>query len=141
MVDIRKFVTEQFETRAWRITTPVHKLLEILENTNKALSVHDLMKQMKPKVNTTTVYRILDKLIEIGATHEVANRYVMCTNPYNTKEEHHFLLCEECEKAEEIFLNYHNDIAKQLKAEKDFLLEEVDLCFWGTCSECRTQNK
>ena len=137
MSSFKNLVRQKFEENFWRVTPAVLKVVHLLENAEKPLSVNQILGQIKPKINTTTVYRIFEKLLAIGGIHEIGGKYLLCSAPENKKEEHHFLICKKCGSAEEIFLNYRESIEKQLATEKNFILYDVDLKFYGTCGSCR----
>ncbi|MCF7830619.1 transcriptional repressor [Candidatus Gracilibacteria bacterium] len=138
MTDFLDQVTNFFVTKKWRLTPGVRNIVEILSKTNIPLAVREIEKKLDSKersVDPTTVYRILERLKKANLVHDLHGKFIRCTDP-NSKHEHHFLICEKCGNAEEIFLDYRESIAKQLAREKDFVLKEVDLSFWGTCKDC-----
>jgi Fur family ferric uptake transcriptional regulator len=94
------------------------------------------LKEQNHPVDATTVYRILERLKECRLIHTLhEGRFVKCSDITN-KKAHHFLRCRKCNGVEEIFLDYQKSIASQLATEKNFLLTDIDLEFWGTCSGC-----
>ena len=95
------------------------------------------MQSQDRDVDPTTIYRIFDKLLKVHAIHELHGQFIKCSAPHNTEDDHHFLICDVCGEAEEIFLDYHDALATQLKQEKDFDLHEVDLIFYGICRHCQ----
>jgi len=94
-------------------------------------------KVLKGALDVTTIYRVLEKLQEVRLVHEFQGKWRMCSDCDNHTESHHFLICESCGGAEEIFLDYHDAISEQLAKEKQFLLKKVHLGFLGTCRNCR----
>jgi len=128
-----------FVQKRWRLTSGVRNVLQILSNARSPLSVQDIGNTLKERghpVDPTTVYRILERLIECQLVHTLhEGRFVKCSEPDN-KKAHHFLRCKKCNSVEEIFLDYQKSIASQLATEKNFLLTRVDLEFWGICSRC-----
>ena len=87
-------------------------------------------------INITTVYRILEKLDSMHLVHEFEGKWKKCQN-LNNQNQHHFLICQVCGYAEEIFLDYKSSISDQLAKEKGFLLREVKIGFIGKCKRCR----
>ena len=140
MTDFIEFISTEFKKRNWRLTAGVRNVTHILAETNIPLSVHDLRKLLQSQdrdIDPTTIYRIFDKLKAIEVLHEIHGRFIKCSDPENKEDEDHFLICDECGEAEEIFLDYFEAIASQLKAEKGFELEEADLSFVGVCRYCQ----
>ncbi len=128
-----------FVQKRWRLTSGVRNVLQILSAVPTPLSVQDMGEILKDQghaVDPTTIYRILERLIECQLVHPLhEGRFIKCSDIEN-KKAHHFLRCKKCNGVEEIFLDYQKSIASQLATEKNFLLTRVDLEFWGTCSHC-----
>ena len=130
-------VEEAFKARHWRVTLGVREVLRLLAEHEHFLSAHEMEKILKGSLDVTTIYRVLEKLQEVKLVHEFQGKWRICSDPDNTTESHHFLICENCGYAEEIFLDYHDAIAEQLAKEKQFLLKKVHLGFLGVCRRCR----
>lgn len=133
------FVKKTFSENGWRMTAGVRNILVVLEEADTILSVQEIsekLKEINREIDITTIYRILEKLASVELIHEVEGKWIRCTDPENP-DEHHFLICENCGKSEEIFLDYRKAIAKQLKKEKGFDLNRVSLTFYGICRDCQ----
>ena len=126
-----------FKARRWRVTLGVREVLGCLEEHDHFLSAHEMEKFLAGALDVTTIYRVLEKLQEVKLVHEFQGKWRLCSDCDNQTESHHFLICERCGEAEEIFLDYHEAIAEQLAKEKQFLLKKVHLGFLGTCRNCR----
>ncbi|MCF7846484.1 MAG: transcriptional repressor [Candidatus Gracilibacteria bacterium] len=129
-----------FADRGWRFTAGTRNLARVLEETDVPLPVRDISAALEDAgrgIDTATVYRLLERFLETRLIHRVAGGFFPCANPENGSDSHHFLVCEKCARAEEIFLDYKDSISKQLEKEKGFLLREVDLTFFGACKHCR----
>lgn len=127
-----------FEARGWRVTAAVRNVLRVLVQEEQFISVIDInnkLKEFSRAVDPVTVYRILDKLELLKVVHQHEGGWIICSDT-ERKEAHHFLICEKCQSAEEIFLDYKESIAKQLAQEKNFLLKAVDISFYGLCKDC-----
>ena len=144
MTDFLDLAENTFKQHKWRFTAGARNLAKVLNQTETPLPVKSIRQEIINKgltIDTATVYRLLDRFIESKLIHRVLDGYMICTDPENTEESHHFLLCDECGKADEIFLNYHDAIAKQLKKEKDFSLGAVEMVFKGKCKKCAPEAK
>ncbi len=139
MSDFLSTVAAKFNEKGWRMTQAVRLTVQILAETSSLLSVGDVLIQLKKqglKANISTVYRILEKLEDVHLVHNFEHQWRRCTYPDNKTDEHHFLICSKCGGVEEIFLDYKESISDQLAREKNFLLKEVHLGFFGTCNAC-----
>jgi len=130
-------VESAFTARRWRVTLGVREVLRVLNEIEYFVSAHDIEKILGHSLDVTTIYRVLEKLQEVRFVHEFQGKWRICSDCHNETESHHFLICESCGNAEEIFLDYHEAIADQLAREKQFLLKKVHLGFLGTCRNCR----
>lgn len=89
----------------------------------------------KLKVNKTTVYRQIDKLVSEERIVEVdfgdgKKRYEL-TN----LNHHHHLVCKNCGKIKDIELD-ESLILKELAKRTDFKIESHSLEFFGHCLKC-----
>lgn len=139
MQDILKSTKQRFYDRHWRVTSSVTSVLQAFAETKIPLSVKGIVKRLKTTNfphDSSTVYRVIEKLVETHILHEVGQgRYRLCSDTANELQ-HHFMLCEICGEAEEIFLNYLDSISGQLAQEKKFTLQNVELTFRGVCKDC-----
>jgi len=138
---ILETVLQHFKSRGWRLTLAVRKVVDLLSQSPKFLSAYEIEKQLGKQFDVTTIYRVLEKLQTVALVHELNGKWKWCTDPYNTEDQHHFLICEHCERAEEIFLNYQAEIGAQLAEEKHFRLKQVQLAFLGVCQGCQQRGK
>lgn len=129
-------VRDFFEAQNWRVTLAVRQILEILEGAHHFLSAYEIAKLLDTRADVSTIYRILEKLQQGHFVHEFQGKWKRCDHLDSSDEAHHFLICDECGKAEEIVLNYKTAISDQLAREKNFLLKKVHLGFLGTCKDC-----
>lgn len=134
-----EFVTDRFKARNWRVTAGVRNVSSILAKQNQFYSVLDIEQRlikMGRSIDTVTIYRILEKLDEVGLVNEFESKWHHETDPQNDLKGH-YLICDETGWAEEIHLDYFSTIAKQLAKEKGFLLKEVKMAFIGTSDRKR----
>ena len=116
----------------------MRNVLRVLVQEETFLSVIDINNKLKTfsrAVDPVTVYRILDKLKALSVIHEHQGGWIVCSD-VKRKEAHHFLMCEKCGSADEVFLDYKDSIAEQLAQEKNFFLKQVDISFYGICEKC-----
>ena len=140
MSDLLLSIQSIFTARGWRVTAGVRNVVRVLEETKIPISSAEICAQLEKDerpIDLTTVYRILDRLISIHFLHSLYGKFILCSDPKNKSDSHHFLVCDNCGKAEEIFLDYFKPIEQQLQREKKFELREVDMNFFGLCSMCR----
>ncbi|MBO6607337.1 Fur family transcriptional regulator [Psychroserpens sp.] len=120
-----------------RKTKSVKTLMSIFEASGSALSVVDLVEQLKVQMNKTTVYRILERLEGEGTIHSFIGSnglkwYAKCSTC--TKHEHddvhpHFE-CRDCGKVECL------EIEVTIPKLKNRLIESADVLLTGQCADC-----
>ena len=90
----------------------------------------------------TQVYRVLDKLLELGLVHrlESMNAFVACQQEKcheKNKEINLFTICKICGSVQELLSNGLKNIVKSLSKENNFLLKSSVLELNGVCSKCK----
>lgn len=110
------------------------KITKLLSNYSKPVDAGTLVEKLK--VNKTTVYRQIEKLVNNGVILEVEfgdgkKRYEL-----RSLDHHHHLICNKCGKLEDIELDEQivlNEVAKK----SDFKVESHSLEFFGLCVDCK----
>ena len=120
-----------------RKTKSVGIILSIFQNSHEALSVVDLVEQLKDDMNKTTVYRILERLENEGIIHSFSGTnglkwYAKC---HECSADHHndihpHFECEDCGKVECLEVNIF------IPKIKDRNIQSVDVLLKGQCADC-----
>jgi Fur family peroxide stress response transcriptional regulator len=89
-----------------------------------------------PGISRTTVYRVLDTLVRIGAARRASHLGTAARFDPNT-ERHHHLVCLECGKV--VDLDDLTVSVPRLPAERQagFQVTDYAIDFRGTCPDCR----
>lgn len=109
-------------------------VFDLLSKSNSPIDVSTLVKKLK--VNKTTVYRQIEKLVSSDILIEVElgdgkKRYEL-----KSLEHHHHLVCKKCGKLEDIRLN-EDFILKEVSNKTKFKIETHNLEFFGLCNNCK----
>ena len=93
----------------------------------------------------TQVYRVLDKLLELGMVHRIEsmNSFVACRQEKcheKNKEINLFTICKICGSVQELLSNGLKNIVKSLSKDNNFLLKSSVLELNGVCSKCKEQS-
>ena len=97
-------------------------VIKTLSNHLKPTSAYELQKEInkdiKNKLNISTVYRVLEFWMKLGLIHKIStiNKYLICFSP-NEKHTHMLNFCTICEKVvetcnEKMGLNFKKSTAK-----------------------------
>lgn len=120
-----------------RKTKSVKTLLNIFKQTDHAISVIGLVKQLHQEMNKTTVYRILERLEGQGVLHSFMDKdglkwYAMCSNctDGHHKDAHPHFQCNECGKIE--CLTFEITIPSL----PNHIVKSSNLLLTGQCADC-----
>ncbi|MDB4002593.1 transcriptional repressor [Oceanospirillaceae bacterium] len=126
--------------RGVRLTPVRQRVLELVWRSHQPIGAYELLAALaKEGFNSAppTVYRALEFLGEQGLLHKLdsLNAYVGCCNP-DTPHQGHFLLCEACNKAQELESQYINLALKLSADQHGFEIQRHTIEIIGTCKEC-----
>lgn len=123
----------------FRVTQKRVSVLEFLSKQKHPVGVEVIAKAF-PKLNQTTIYRMLNDFVEKGivAAHELGHGHL----DYELAGDghHHHAVCKDCGHIEEIHacLDDCDLAASVLKASKSFTkIESQTTTFFGTCKACK----
>ena len=112
------------------------------ENSNEHLTIQKIHKNLKDEIGVTTIYRIINSLIEKGIVTKIPleNKQGCCYR-YDEKDEHcsehYHLICEKCNN---LFHFESKEVAKveeEAKKDKHFEIDTSRVVFYGICDKCR----
>lgn len=116
------------------------KIMEFLmENCSRTVSVNDIndhLKKIDSQVNTTTIYRYLDKLetdgnvIKYGSTYQYVDKDHGCN-------QHLHLKCISCGIITHLDCHFMDEIAEHISKDHGFQLQCRESVIYGLCSKCR----
>ena len=120
-----------------RQTKQVRALINVFEQEQKAISVVNLVKALATEMNKTTVYRILDKLMDDGIVHSFLGKgglkwYAKCQNcSYDTHNDiHPHFQCKTCGTVECLPVKF------AIPDIEGYRVEGVSLLMVGECAKC-----
>ena len=131
-----------------RLTSPRKMLINFLDKNLEPMTPYEIRDQLKStgkKADVVTIYRILDEFEKLGLVHKVMTlgRYVRCDEAeleaHCEKDHdcHHYLICENCHKVEEISGENLHDLEKMIETKMKFQVKRHFLEFLGLCSKCK----
>lgn len=133
-----------------KLTKPRLMVVEFLANEQKAMTpyeIRDKLSKDQRKADVVTLYRVLDELEKIGLVHKVITlgRYVRCDDQdfvdhidHDVLDScHHYLICENCHKVEEVSGEDLSSIEKKIAKNTGFQIKSHTLEFLGLCKACQ----
>ena len=127
------------EEKGCRITGPRQAIVNLLVNSNKALSPVDLFDQARasfPRMGLVTVYRTLEVLQQLGLVERVHQNEGCHMYLRAAKGHEHIMLCTRCGKAAYFSGDDLGGLIQKISDESGFTITEHWLQLHGVCKEC-----
>ncbi|WP_373533412.1 Fur family transcriptional regulator [Vampirovibrio sp.] len=129
--------------KGFRITRPRMLVLELLDRTERTLSAYeikDILDESGEKVDTVSVYRILECLEENHLIHRVlsSGRVMKChlEHEQEDQQEHLIISCQGCGSIEEIQFPEVDKIIRSIEKLSTYKIQNHNLEFFGLCRQC-----
>ena len=130
--------------RASELNNKQSLVMNLLSKAKGPLSAYQILYDLNDHGfrGPTQVYRVLDKLLELGLVHrlESMNAFVACQQEKcdeKNKEINLFTICKICGSVQELLSNGLKNIVKSLSKDNNFLLKSSVLELNGVCSKCK----
>ena len=127
---------------AEKLTNNQQTVLDLLEKSKEPLKAYAILFDIQKKgiKSPLQVYRALDKLIEIGKVHKIEskNSFIACKNSNcNASTSTSFLICEKCEKVEEIKDKNLSSYFSKISSKNSLKYNKHNLEIYGSCKNCK----
>jgi Fur family transcriptional regulator, peroxide stress response regulator len=143
----KKAALEQLERLCRQHSLPVtlqrRLVLEVLigrKDHPTADQIFEEVKDRAPGISRTTVYRVLDTLVNLGITRIVCNPGASARFDPNI-EQHHHLVCLQCGKIMDLNDPRLNGLPLPRTQGMGFEITDYTVHFRGTCRNCRRKIK
>jgi Fur family transcriptional regulator, ferric uptake regulator len=114
-------------------------VLSLLENADKPVDVATIIDYLKAnaiKADPVTAFRIINLFTERGLTKQIHLNEGKFRYELTSRAGHHHLICENCRKIEDIQCSV-DEIDREIKEKKQFIVKHHSLEFYGTCKNCQ----
>jgi len=137
-----EFAVNRLRERGFRITRGRRLVLDALERAERPVSpyaLHDGLAGRGERVDTVSIYRILETLETTGLAHRVAfsGGYLPCRLEDHPGCHHH-LICRECGLVEEVDCPGMSSVERDAATHSRFRIERHLVEFVGLCPDCQT---
>lgn len=115
-------------------------LMNLLEKSKQPLDVQTMISYLEKKsieTDPATVFRIINMFTNRGLTRQIQLNEGKSRYEISTKAEHHHLICERCEKLEDMTGCNIEKLEKEILIKKRFKVKNHSLEFFGICQNCR----
>ncbi len=100
--------------------------------------VYDAVRERLPGLSRTTVYRVLETLVELKAVRKVLHPDSVVRFDPNT-ERHHHLVCDRCGQLFDIDASVAPELAPPDVRKTGFRISDYSISFTGICERCQSQ--
>ncbi len=122
-----------------RQTKQRRKLLDIFTNTSKPMTAEQILKRCQvecPNMALTTVYRNLDRLIDLGQVSKAVYPDGTARYTSSSKSHKHMVTCRICQAQVEVDFCPVQMSEELISQQTGYLIEHHYLEFFGICPQC-----
>lgn len=137
-------ITAQLRRNGGRLTATrkavVRALLDAPDHHLTAADVTAAVRDLDPDFQESTVYRTLDRLVELGIIDHVhighgAAIYHLTDDGHR----HHHLVCDGCGRVIEVSPSLLDPVARRVEREHGFVIDPAHFALTGACAACRSK--
>ena len=104
-------------------------------------TIKDIYKELNGNIGLTTIYRLVDKLVNAGTINKTIGKDNITYYQYLEdcdKENHFFLKCESCGVMEHIDCDCIEELSNHISKEHNFSLTD-HIIINGKCNKCKKE--
>ena len=115
----------------------VIRILEVAASPISAEEIFKIVKQDNKTLALSTVYRIIEKLLQTQVIHEIIKDGDKALYELIEDEHRHYMICTKCKKLIPIDMCPFIELEHQLENNTGFKITGHKFEIYGTCPECR----
>ena len=109
-------------------------VLDLIKTKTREFTVKDLYLELNKEIGLTTIYRLVDKLVEEGTINKNENYYQYlghcdCDN-------HFYLKCNQCGNLIHVDCDCINELMEHISIEHQFVPDKEKIVINGLCKKC-----
>lgn len=113
-------------------------ILNVIKNLNHEFTVKEIYDELKASTGLTTIYRVIDKLVEEGCIEKTVGDK---TTYYQYLEKcdcdnHYYLKCINCGKLIHVDCDCINELSSHILKKHGFVTTKDHIILQGTCKRC-----
>lgn len=125
-----------------RLTPQRQLTLEVLQHNDHHISADEIAEQLEIRypalrVDTTTIYRTLKWLRDIGLVSEMSLGQNRMVYALISQHQHHHLVCQRCNMVIDVDPAIFNDVRDELQQQYHFSARLDHLAIFGICAKCQ----
>jgi Fur family peroxide stress response transcriptional regulator len=102
--------------------------------------IYEAVRDRIPQVSRTTVYRVLDTLVDLGLIRRLQHSAAAARFDGKTYRHHH-LICVHCSRVIDLEEPGLDELPLPRGAPEGFAIEDFSVQYTGTCSACRQKSE
>lgn len=115
-------------------------ILKIIKKQKKEFTVKDIYEEVKDKTGLTTVYRLIDRLVEEGViakTIEKDNKHKYQYLEKCEENNHFYLKCKNCKTMKHVDCDCIKDLSNHILINHEFITSKENIIINGICKNCQ----
>lgn len=115
-------------------------ILKIIKKQKKEFTVKDIYEEVKDKTGLTTVYRLIDRLVEEGVIAKTIEKDNKPKYQYLEKCEennHFYLKCKNCKTMKHVDCDCIKDLSNHILINHEFITSKENIIINGICKNCQ----
>lgn len=119
-------------------------IYNLIKKQKYEFTIKDIYNQIKDRVGLTTIYRLVDKLVEEGRLSKYITKDNMTYYQYLeecNQMNHFYLKCEQCGIIIHIDCNCIEEMSKHILIEHKFLTNKMNIVINGICQNCANKGE
>ena len=116
-------------------------IVETIKKHNDEFIVKDIYEELNKKIGLTTIYRLIDKLVNTGVLNKTVKKDNTITYQYLEechKENHFFLKCISCGTMKHIDCDCIEELSNHILKDHKFSLTDK-IIINGICNKCKKE--
>ena len=113
------------------------EVLEIIDNSEKIISIKNIWNELDPQPNITSVYRSIDHLENNDLIQSISISGIKYLISMKKKGHGHFIICKECKEVTNFDDCVISSLQKKLQKDLNYNITSHVLYFEGYCSDCK----
>ena len=115
-------------------------IVDTIKKHKHEFTIKDIHNEIKDETGLTTIYRVVDKLVEIGRLNKYITNDNVTYYQYldECEEENHFYLkCEKCGDMIHVDCDCIKELSDHIMKEHKFIPTKKNIIIKGICNKCK----
>ena len=115
-------------------------VLKTIKNKKNEFVIKDIYEELNKEVGLTTIYRVVDKLVQEGILNKTIGKDNITYFQYLGKcnnSNHFYLKCDNCGKIEHVDCDCIIDLIDHISENHDFKINSEHIVINGLCKSCK----